>query len=123
MACAGDSRRMETTSFARVSVAGNPWTRFRGLMGRRELGEGEGLLLRGSGSVHTCFMRFPIDVVFLDRDMTVVGIAPGLRPWRAAGRRRAKTVLELAAGEAERRGIQVGDRLEEFIERGDDVDQ
>jgi uncharacterized membrane protein (UPF0127 family) len=100
---------MATASFTRVSVAANPWTRLRGLMGRRTLDEGEGLLLRGSGSVHTCFMRFPIDVVFLDRDMTVIGIAPAVRPWRAAARRGAKAVLELAAGEAERRGLEVGD--------------
>ena len=48
------------------SMADTPWTRFRGLMGRRELIPGQGLLLRPSGSIHTCFMRFPIDVVFID---------------------------------------------------------
>jgi uncharacterized membrane protein (UPF0127 family) len=56
-------------------------------------------------------MRFPIDVVFLDRDEMVVGIEPSLPPWKTAARRGAKTVVELAAGECERRGVQVGDRL------------
>jgi uncharacterized membrane protein (UPF0127 family) len=56
-------------------------------------------------------MRFPIDVVFLDRDLTVVGVEPELAPWRAAGRRGAKAALELAAGEAARRGLGIGDRL------------
>ena len=83
----------------------------RGLLGRKELPGGEGILLRPAGSVHTFFMRFPIDVVFLDRDLTVVGVKAELRPWRTAGRKGAKAALELAAGEAGRRGLQVGDRL------------
>jgi hypothetical protein len=57
-------------------------------------------------------MRFPIDVVFLDRDLRVVGVASELAPWRAAGRRGARAALELAAGEAARRGVAEGDRLE-----------
>jgi uncharacterized membrane protein (UPF0127 family) len=84
----------------------------RGLLGRRELPEGEGILLRHAGSIHTFFMRFPIDAVFLDREHRVLRVASGVRPWRAAGAKGAKAVLELAAGEAERRGVQVGERLE-----------
>jgi uncharacterized protein len=83
----------------------------RGLLGRKELPGGEGILLRPAGSVHTFFMRFPIDVVFLDRDLTVLHVEPELAPWRAAGRRGAKATLELAAGEAVRRGLRPGDRL------------
>ena len=56
-------------------------------------------------------MRFAIDVVFLDRDLVVHGIEPSLEPWRTAGRRGAKSVVELASGECERRGIEVGDTL------------
>ena len=92
-------------------VATRPLTRMRGLLGRAGLPAGEGILLRPAGSVHTFFMRFPIDVVFLDRDRVVVGIEPSLPPWKTAGRRGAKAVVELAAGECERRGLQVGDRL------------
>ena len=57
------------------------------------------------------FMRFPVDAVFVDREMKVVGVAPVLRPWRVAWRRRAHAVFELAAGEAERRGVRTGDIL------------
>jgi uncharacterized membrane protein (UPF0127 family) len=57
------------------------------------------------------FMRFPIDAVFLDGDLQVIHIAADLRPWRAAGKRGAKAVLELTAGECERRGLAVGDRI------------
>ena len=53
-------------------------------------------------------MRFPIDVVFLDRGQVVIGIEAALPPWRTAGRRGAESVVELAAGECERRGIAVG---------------
>jgi uncharacterized membrane protein (UPF0127 family) len=86
-------------------------TRMRGLLGRRELPSGEGILLQPASSVHMAFMRFPIDAVFLDRDLRVVKIAADLQPWRVAGSRGAKAVLEIPAGEASRRGLTVGDRL------------
>jgi uncharacterized protein len=95
----------------RCVVAHSPLARMKGLLGSRELPEGDGLLLLPAPSVHTCFMRFPIDVVFLDWDLTVMDVVEGLKPWRAAGRRRARAVLELALGEARRRNIRPGDRL------------
>ncbi|MGZ8697870.1 MAG: DUF192 domain-containing protein [Gaiellaceae bacterium] len=95
----------------RCVVADSPASRMRGLLGRSELRPGEGLLLRPASSIHTWFMRFPIDAVFLDRDLRVVGISDDLRPWRATGRRGAKAVLELPAGETGRRGLALGDLL------------
>jgi uncharacterized membrane protein (UPF0127 family) len=83
----------------------------RGLLGRSGLEQKEGLLLKPCGSVHTLFMRFPIDVVFLDRDLSVVAVRPELVPWRTARARGAKVTLELAAGEAARLGIAPGVRL------------
>jgi uncharacterized membrane protein (UPF0127 family) len=56
-------------------------------------------------------MRFPIDAVFLDGDRRVLRVARGLRPWRAAGAKHARAVLELAAGEAARVGLVAGDVL------------
>ena len=96
----------------RCRVAKDPWTRMRGLLGRRQLDDGEGILLRPASSVHTWFMQFPIDVVFLDRELSVLRVVPQLRPWRAAARRGAASVLELAAGECAARGVGVGDRLD-----------
>jgi uncharacterized protein len=84
----------------------------RGLLGRDGLEASEGILLRPAGSVHTWFMRFPIDVVFVDRDLTVTKVVENLRPWRAAGSRKAKAALELRAGEASTHCIRPGDRLE-----------
>ena len=95
----------------RCALADGFFTRLRGLLGRRALERGEGLLLSPSSSVHTFFMRFPIDVVFLDRALQVVGVAADVPPWRLAGRRGARHVLELPAGEARARGIRVGERL------------
>jgi uncharacterized membrane protein (UPF0127 family) len=92
-------------------VAERPLARMRGLLGRKSLSSGEGLLIRPTWSVHMFFMRFPIDAVFLDRDLAVLKVASNLRPWRAAGRRGAHSVLELPAGEADRRGLQRGDEL------------
>ena len=95
----------------RVLVADSPLLRLRGLLGRDGLEEGEGLLLQPASAVHTCFMRFPIDAVFLDRHLVVLGIADGLEPWRAAGRLGAKAVLELPAGFSAARGLRIGDEL------------
>ena len=95
----------------RCSVADKPWSRMRGLLGRDGLGSGEGLLLRPCGSVHTFFMRFPIDVVFLDRELGVVAVSPEVPPWRTARAKGAKVTLELTAGEAARRRIAPGTQL------------
>jgi uncharacterized membrane protein (UPF0127 family) len=92
-------------------VADSPLVRMRGLLGRRALSSDEGILLRPAGSVHTFFMRFAIDVVFLDRDGRVVRVADSVAPWRTAAARGARAVLELRAGEAARRGVAVGDVL------------
>jgi uncharacterized membrane protein (UPF0127 family) len=96
----------------RCRIAKDPWTRMRGLLGRRQLDDGEGILLRPASSVHTWFMLFPIDVVFLDRELAVLRVVPRLGPWRAVWRRGAVSVLELAAGECTARGVGVGDRLD-----------
>jgi uncharacterized membrane protein (UPF0127 family) len=92
----------------RCLLAETPLARLRGLLGRDELPAGEGLLLRPAGSIHTAFMRFPIDAVFLDRDDRVLKVAADLVPWRTAACRGARAVLELPGGEAARRGLRVG---------------
>jgi uncharacterized protein len=95
----------------RCSVATSPVGRTRGLLGREGLAHNEGMLLRPARAVHTWFMRFPIDIVFLAKDGTVLAVREHVRPWRTAAARGARSVLELAAGECARRGIAAGDRL------------
>jgi uncharacterized membrane protein (UPF0127 family) len=95
----------------RCLLAETPLTRLRGLLGRAGLEQGEGLLLRPASSIHMWFMRFPIDAVFLDRENRVLRVVEHLAPWRVAGCRGAKAVVELPAGEAARVRLAVGDRL------------
>ena len=91
-------------------VADKPLRRMRGLLGRTDLPPGEGILLRPAASVHTFFMRFPIDVVFLDDELRVVRTA-ALPPWKAAGCRGAKAVLEVPFGTSAELELREGDRL------------
>jgi hypothetical protein len=80
----------------------------RGLLGRDALADDGGMLFTRTGSIHTFFMRFPIDAVFCDRELRVLKVVRGLRPWRTASSRRAKVVVELPAGTA---AIEPGDQL------------
>ena len=92
-------------------VAATPFARMRGLLGRRSLPSGEGILLRPAASIHTFFMRFSIDAVFLDDELRVLRVRENLRPWRAAAVPGAKVVLELAAGQAASTGLVPGVRI------------
>ena len=92
----------------RCLLAETPLARMRGLLGRSGLPSGEGLLLRPAASIHTAFMRFTIDVVFLNRANEVVKVAPEVRPWRTTSCRGARAALELPAGEAAKQGLRPG---------------
>lgn len=87
--------------------------RMRGLIGRPAPSPGCGLLLSPCRSIHMGFMRYPIDAAFLDRDLRVLKIARGLRPWRISiAPLKTQHVLETAAGELAQ--LQGGEQL--FIE-------
>src|SRR4051812_9232851 len=96
---------------ARCAVATRPLERMRGLLGRKGLEPGAGLLLTRTSSIHTFFMRFPIDVVFLDRDMRVRSVVGPVAPFRIVWRRGSRLVLELAPGETSRIAIAEGSQL------------
>ncbi len=101
-----------TVVASRAEKAESYWARLMGLMGRRSLPEDGALLITPCSSVQTFFMRFAIDIVFLDRGGEVVKVVPALKPYRAAfGGRGAHSALELPAGTAAKRGIGAGDRL------------
>lgn len=87
--------------------------RFVGLMGTRELPIGDGLHIVPCNSIHTFFMRIPIDVLFLDVEGKVIRAIQALPPWRATSVYfRAKTVLELPAGVLSASGTEEGDVIE-----------
>jgi|SRR5919204_3985179 uncharacterized membrane protein (UPF0127 family) len=100
-----------TTVCETCGIADRALARMRGLLGRPSLPPGEGLLITPACSIHTWFMRFPLDVVFLSRDLEVLDVVASVGPWRTVGRRSARVVLELSAGEGSRRGLSAGDRL------------
>jgi len=102
-----------------AAVAAGMLSRMRGLLGRAELAPGAGMLFRGEPSIHSAFMRFDFDAIFLDGDLRVVKLAERVRPWRALGATRARNVLEIAAGEIARLGVQVGDQLAVTEEKAD----
>jgi hypothetical protein len=79
--------------------------RLRGLLGSPPPAPGHALLITPCASVHTAFMRYPIDVVFVDRHGCILKVVEALPPWRAAACWRARHTLELAAGEARRAGL------------------
>ena len=104
--------RPPALSGTRLRVAATPAARLRGLLGRPPLRPGEGLVLVPCASVHTCFMREPLDVAFVARDGAILRVVPGLRPWRAAACRGAHAVLELPAGTCAGAGLRPGDRVD-----------
>jgi uncharacterized protein len=94
-----------------VEVAETRASRRQGLLGRNTLAPSAGLMLTPCMAVHTAFMRFAIDVIFVDREGRAVQIVADLRPWRAAASMWARAVIELPGGTAAARGIRLGDRL------------
>lgn len=98
----------------RVRVADSFLLRLVGLLGRRALAPEQALLIVPCNNVHTFFMRFAIDVVFLDREGVVLSVVPALLPWRVAAAWRAHACLELAAGGAARLGLAPGRCIEQL---------
>ena len=106
-------RRVETGEgsevAARVEVAGSFVRRGLGLMFRSELPPGQGLMITPCNSIHMLFMRFPLDVAFLDRDGRVLHVLHGIRPWRVSRIvRGARSALELPAGTLAAAGVELG---------------
>jgi len=83
----------------RVEVAVSFTARLRGLLARPLPGQGYGMLFPRCGALHTCFMRFDLDVFFFDRSLRVVRVVRGLRPWRLCfGGQAAQSALEVQSG-------------------------
>jgi hypothetical protein len=94
-----------------LEVAAESKTRKKGLLGRDGLAAGTGLVIAPTNAVHTFFMRFSIDIVFVSRAGDVVKVSPAVPAWRMAAAFRGYAVVELGAGEAARVGIRPGVRV------------
>ena len=103
--------RTGTAVVTRLEAAFDSKSRNRGLLGRTGLAPDHALVIAPCSSVHTFFMKFPIDVMFVARDGTVRRIASAVRPWRLALSLRSFAVIETAAGVIGSSGTLAGDRL------------
>ncbi|SHH24673.1 DUF192 domain-containing protein [Massilia sp. CF038] len=110
----GDHANWRQVLGLNVRLARHFWTRLVGLLGRSAIGHDEALLLMPCSNVHTFFMRFPIDVVFLSKDGQILAIHPAVRPWRASAARHAHACLEMASGRARLAGLMVGQCIPEL---------
>ncbi len=107
-----------------LAVADTHWTRLRGLLGTRssDFRNGSGLWIVPSHGVHTLGMGFPIDVVFLDADLTVIDVQGDVRPWRFTPvRTQATSVLELPCRTAAETRTAVGDKIQITVEKNGGV--
>jgi uncharacterized protein len=96
----------------RVDVAGSGAKRTKGLLGRKGLAPGEGMWIVPCESVHTFFMRFPIDLVYIDRKQRVRKVRSSVPPWRLSACLYAHSILELPAGTIQDSRTEAGDILE-----------
>ena len=111
------SKTTGKTVVAQLTIAGTFWPRFVGWQFRRPPAADEGLLLVPCNSVHTCFVRFSMDLLFLDRKGTVLAVRQNLRPWRfAMGPRNTHAVVETLPGAAD---VQPGEALRLRTAQGD----
>lgn len=95
-----------------MEVADSAAKRNKGLLGRERFSPGEGLWIIPCASVHTFWMRFSIDLVYLDRKKRICKLSSDVRPWRLSGCLWAHSVLELPPGTIRSTQTQNGDRLE-----------
>jgi len=103
--------RSHVTIASDVNLALTRAERRRGLLGRDSLDASAALVISPCWSIHTMFMRFPIDVIFVDRHGRAVRILTELAPWRIAAAAPAHAVIELAAGTLRACDVRVGDEL------------
>jgi hypothetical protein len=94
-----------------VEFAATSESRRRGLLGRSGLEPSAALVIAPCSAIHTFFMRFAIDVVFVDRNGCVLKIVRDLRPWRLTGSLRAYATIEMASGALVSDSVSIGDRL------------
>ena len=105
------NQRTDEALADRIELAVTRNDRRKGLLGRNVFETSSALIIAPCFSIHTMFMRFDIDAVFVDDDGRAVKVVQGLGPWRIAVQPFAHAVVELPAGSLRERPVDVGDRL------------
>ena len=107
-----ENKTKNKTISENLLIADSFFGRGIGLMGRSSLPEGHGLWLKPGNSIHTCFMKFPIDCVFVDQELKVKALRADVAPWKFLWPVwSARSVFEFPAGTIRRQGIEEGDLL------------
>ena len=107
----------------KVRKADNFLTRLVGLLKRTHLGPEEALWLMPSKGIHTIGMKFPIDVVFLNKEFYVLGLISGMHPYRVSGvHMRGYSVIELPNGTIRKSGTEIGDQVEISLAETSEID-
>jgi uncharacterized protein len=100
----------------RALLTSNPLERMRGLLGRQQLASDEALLIKPCSSVHTFFMRYPIDLIYLDKHWQVTKIVKNLNPWQMSWCYGAKMVIETLSGFVNESEINYGNKIKWITE-------
>ena len=96
-----------------AGLADNIWTRLRGLLGRPPLQPGQALVIRPSTSIHTWFMTYPMDALYLAADGEVLACVEDMKPFRFGPiKSRCRAVVEMPAGTIRHTGTMLGDRIQ-----------
>lgn len=101
-----------TVISSKAQIANNFGLRLKGLMFKKKIDEKEALVFHNAPSIHTCFMNFAIDIVFLDKSNKVIKICKAVKPWRMVTCFNSALTIELPAHRAKHRSLALGDYLE-----------
>lgn len=97
--------------FERAKVAASFKDRLKGLIGKKSIASDEALFFNKCSSVHMFGMRFPIDVIYLNHQLEIIKIENMLSPWSFSSFSKATSLVEVRAGQCQKLGLKVGDRL------------
>ncbi len=96
-----------------ISIGDTFISSFLGLMGEKEITPGKGLIIAPCNSIHTFFMRMPLDIIFIDKNNIALNVIENLQPWRISPIiLNARSVIEVPSGTVKKTGTTQGDRLE-----------
>ncbi len=106
------SRDKGTLISSKTRIASGFWPRLKGLMFDKAMDEKEALIFHNAQAIHTSFMRFAIDIVFLDKSNRIIKIYEAVKPWKMVFCPHSALTIELPAYRAKRRSLGIGDTLQ-----------
>jgi uncharacterized membrane protein (UPF0127 family) len=106
------SETQNRTLAAELVTADSMWSRMKGLLGTSKIAQDYALWIKPCNSIHTIFMNYPIDIIFVDHKLQICGLEAGLEPWRMVlPKLKAKSVFEMRCGTIANFKLKIGDQL------------